>query len=92
MALTMQLSRKGVTPRRIHTIANVKLDKVGDAFAITRVEPEMEADIPETCESWVEIVGSKPPPIGATIELGSGSPFVVGFSYQWQLTIPRSNT
>jgi hypothetical protein len=31
-------------------------------------------------------------PIGATIELGFGSPFVVGFSYQWQLTIPRSNT
>lgn len=45
MALTMQLSRKGITPQRIHTIANVKLDKVGDAFAITRVELEMETDI-----------------------------------------------
>jgi osmotically inducible protein OsmC len=45
MGLSMQLSRKGITPRRIHAIANVKLDKVGDAFAITRVELQMEADI-----------------------------------------------
>jgi hypothetical protein len=28
----------------------------------------------------------------ATIGLGAGSPFVVGFSYRWQLTIPHSNT
>jgi hypothetical protein len=28
----------------------------------------------------------------ATIGLGTGSPFVVGFSYRWQLTIPHSNT
>jgi lipoyl-dependent peroxiredoxin len=56
MALTMQLSRKGVTPRRIHTIANVKLDKVGDAFAITRVELEMEADIPGLDESTFQAI------------------------------------
>jgi osmotically inducible protein OsmC len=46
MALTMQLSRKGITPRCIDTIANVKLDKVGDGFAITGIELQMEADIP----------------------------------------------
>src|SRR5262245_45059595 len=38
MALTAQLSQKGFTPNRIHTFAGVKLDKVGDAFAITRIE------------------------------------------------------
>ena|SRR5690349_2010687 len=46
MALTAQLSRKGITPKRIHTIANVKLDKVGDAFTITRIDLQTEAEIP----------------------------------------------
>ena len=45
MALTAQLSQKGITPNRIHTIAGVKLDKVGDAFAITRIELQTEAEI-----------------------------------------------
>jgi hypothetical protein len=31
-------------------------------------------------------------PREATIRLGAGPPFVVGFSYRWQLTIPHSNT
>src|SRR5260370_17133136 len=46
MALTAELSQKGITPKRIHTVANVKLDKVGDAFAITRVELQPEATLP----------------------------------------------
>jgi lipoyl-dependent peroxiredoxin len=46
MALTAQLSQGGITPNRIHTVANVKLDKIGEAFAITRIELETEADIP----------------------------------------------
>src|SRR5438046_5701449 len=46
MALTAQLSRAGITPTRIHTAAKVKLEKVGDAFAITRIDLETEADIP----------------------------------------------
>src|SRR5258707_2888528 len=46
MALTAELSQKGITPKRIHTVANVKLDKVGETFAITRVELQTEADIP----------------------------------------------
>src|SRR5499427_8548736 len=45
MALTAQLSKKGITPTRIHTIAGVKLDKVGDAFAITRIELQTDAEI-----------------------------------------------
>jgi osmotically inducible protein OsmC len=46
MALTAQLSRAGLTPTRIHTVAKVKLEKVGDAFAITRIDLETEAEIP----------------------------------------------
>jgi osmotically inducible protein OsmC len=46
MALTAQLSRARITPTRIHTSAKVSLDKVGDAFAITRIELETEAEIP----------------------------------------------
>ena len=46
MALTAQLSRAGLTLTRIHTRARVKLEKVGDAFAITRIDLETEAEIP----------------------------------------------
>ena len=46
MALTAQLSRAGITPKRIHTGATVKLEKVGDGFSITKIELETEADIP----------------------------------------------
>jgi len=46
MALAAQLSRAGLTPTRIHTVAKVKLEKVGDAFAITRIDLETEAAIP----------------------------------------------
>jgi lipoyl-dependent peroxiredoxin len=45
MAITMQLSRKRITPRRIRTIAN-EVDTVGDGFAIRRIELQMEADVP----------------------------------------------
>ena len=45
MALTAQLSQKGITPNRIYTIARVQLDKIGDAFAITRIELQTEAEI-----------------------------------------------
>ena len=46
MALTAQLSRAGIKPTRIHTTAQVKLEKVGDAFSITRIDLDMEAEIP----------------------------------------------
>ena len=46
MALTAQLSRAGLAPTRIHTAARVKLEKVGEAFAITRIDLETEAAIP----------------------------------------------
>ncbi len=46
MALTAQLSRAGSPPTRIHTTAQVKLEKVGDAFSITKIDLNTEAEIP----------------------------------------------
>jgi lipoyl-dependent peroxiredoxin len=46
MALTAQLSRARLAPTRIHTEAKVKLEKVGESFAITRIDLETEADVP----------------------------------------------
>jgi osmotically inducible protein OsmC len=45
MALAAQLSRAGVPPTRLHTVAKVKLEKVGDAFSITGIDLEIEAEI-----------------------------------------------
>jgi osmotically inducible protein OsmC len=47
MAMVAQLSRQGITPTRVHTSAKVKLEKVGEAFGITRIDLETEADIPD---------------------------------------------
>jgi len=47
MALTAGLSRAGIKPKRIHTEARVKLEKVGEAFSITQIELETEAEIPD---------------------------------------------
>ena len=47
MALTAGLSRAGIKPKRIHTEAKVKLEKVGEAFSITQIELETEAEIPD---------------------------------------------
>lgn len=46
MALTAQLTRAGYTATRIHTGAKVKLEKGGEAFSITLIELETEAEIP----------------------------------------------
>lgn len=46
MALTAQLSRAGIRPTRIHTGAKVKLEKVGEAFSITGIELQTEAEVP----------------------------------------------
>ena len=51
MALTAQLSRAGITPTRIHTEARVKLEKVGEAFTITEIALETEAEVPNVDEA-----------------------------------------
>src|SRR4029079_15817680 len=47
MALTAALSRAGIKATRIHTEARVKLEKVVEAFSITQIELETEAEIPD---------------------------------------------
>ena len=46
MALTAAMSREGIKPTRIHTTATVKLEKINDAFSITGIALETEAEIP----------------------------------------------
>jgi osmotically inducible protein OsmC len=46
MALVAQLSRARITPTSVHTGAKVNLEKVGEAFAITRIDLDTEAQIP----------------------------------------------
>jgi len=46
MALTAALSRAQIKAKRIHTEARVKLEKIGEAFAITQIELETEAEVP----------------------------------------------
>ena len=45
MALAAQLSGAGFTPNEIQTEAKVSFDKVGDSFAITRVDLQTSADV-----------------------------------------------
>ena len=46
MALAAQLTRAGQPPTRIHTTAQVKLEKVGEAFSITKIDLQTEAEVP----------------------------------------------
>jgi osmotically inducible protein OsmC len=46
MALAAGLTRAGHVPTRVHTTASVRLEKVGEAFEITRIELECEAEVP----------------------------------------------
>jgi osmotically inducible protein OsmC len=46
MALSMILDMAGYAPERIHTIARVHIDKVGDGFKITTIELETEGRVP----------------------------------------------
>jgi lipoyl-dependent peroxiredoxin len=46
MAFSAGLGKAGFTPKRVHTKAHVHFDKVEGGFAITSIELEMEAEIP----------------------------------------------
>lgn len=46
MALSAGLGKSGFTPTRIETSARVHLEKVGDAFRITRIDLKTEAAVP----------------------------------------------
>ncbi len=46
MAFANILAKQGKTPTRISTVARVTLDKVGDAFGITKIDLETEGEVP----------------------------------------------
>ncbi len=46
MALSHMLASGGFTPKKVATKANVSLEKVGDGFKITKIELDMEAEVP----------------------------------------------
>ncbi len=46
MALSFILGNAGFSPEKVHTIAKVHVDKVGEGFKITMIELETEAIIP----------------------------------------------
>lgn len=51
MALALGLGEAGFTPQRIHTAAQVHIERVQDGFRITRIELETDADVPGIDES-----------------------------------------
>ena len=51
MALAAGLTRAGFPPKRVHTTASVRLDKVGEGFEITKIELECEAEVPKIDEA-----------------------------------------
>ena len=46
MALSAGLGRAGFQPKSVHTTATVHIDKVGEAFEITKIELDCEASVP----------------------------------------------
>ena len=50
MALSAGLAKAGFTPKRVHTVAKVTLDKVGEGFGITKIQLVTEAQIPNIDE------------------------------------------
>jgi osmotically inducible protein OsmC len=46
MALSAGLTKAGLSPKRIYTTAQVHLEKVGEAFEITRIELDTQAEVP----------------------------------------------
>lgn len=46
MAFSATLVKNGFAPKRVHTKANVKFEKVGDGFSIMNIDLDMEGDVP----------------------------------------------
>ncbi len=54
MALDGALTRAGYTPERLHTTANVKIEKVGEGFEITNIKLELEGNVPNLSDEEFE--------------------------------------
>lgn len=50
MALSAGLGKNGFSPQRVHTVAKVTVEKVGEGFKITGIELQTEARIPNIDE------------------------------------------
>jgi len=46
MAFAHGLEENGYAPQRIHTLANVHIERSGNGFKITKIELETKADVP----------------------------------------------
>jgi osmotically inducible protein OsmC len=46
MAFSAGLEKAGFKATRVHTVASVHLEKVGDAFSITKINLECDAEVP----------------------------------------------
>ncbi len=46
MALSAGLAKAGFPPKRVHTTAAVRLDKVGEGFGITKIDLTCQAEVP----------------------------------------------
>ena len=57
MAFASSLSKAGFQPQRVHTVANVRLEKVGDGFKITRIDLQTEAAVPGISEEQFQQIG-----------------------------------
>ena len=55
MALAAQLAGAGFTPTEIQTEAKVSFDKIGDSFAITRIDLQTSADVAGIDEAKAEL-------------------------------------
>ena len=59
MALSLMLGNEGMTPEKIETHAEVKLDKVGEGFEITASHLNVVAKIPGADQAKFEQVANK---------------------------------
>jgi osmotically inducible protein OsmC len=50
MALSHGLAQAGFTPKRVHTVAKVHLEKTADGFGIPRIDLETDAEVPGISE------------------------------------------
>jgi osmotically inducible protein OsmC len=46
MAFSAGLEKAGFKPKRVHTTASVSVDKVGEGFALTKIQLECDAEVP----------------------------------------------
>src|SRR3954468_11068991 len=51
MALAAGLGKAGFNPTRVHTTANVSIDKVGEGFKITKIQLNTDAQVPNVDEN-----------------------------------------